>query len=80
MLSNEYMGNTNDNTNIFLNEIMTNSLFPSYFQSCLNGKSSNSNLGYLFGIDKSYLKYINSLYEDYTNFKIYSLNIESTLY
>ena len=79
MSSNEYMGNTNDNTNIFLNEIMTNSLFPSYFQSCLNGKSSNSNLGYLFGIDKSYLKYINSLYEDYTNFKIYSLNIESTL-
>ena len=79
MLSNEYMKNTSDNTNIFLNEIKTNILFPYYFQSCLNGKSSNSNLGYLFGIDKSYLKYINSLYVDYTDFKNYSLNIESTL-
>ena len=79
MLSNEYMGNTNDNKNIFLKEIKTNSLFPSYFQSCINGKSSNSNLGYLFGIDKSYLNYINSLYVDYTNFKNYSLNIESSL-
>ena len=80
ILSEKYMSNTDDSSNIFLSLIQKNAAFSSYFQVCLNGKdSSNSNIAYSFGIHQTFLRYINSLYQDYRDFKKYYSTINETI-